>query len=132
MAPHNHKFTPPHAFNTPNSSYKPIYEFTNISSYVCDIDVIQGVQPTTLEDLGVPRQRDPDALPPRNAFEWIMSVLYYAAAGLAQGNALFAIKAGLFTVVLCLPYFIQNSADFAYRECILAVPICGFVKIDSC
>lgn len=66
----------------------------------------------------MPRPRDPDALPPRNAFEWVMSILYYAAASLTHGNALFAIKAGLFTVVLCLPFFIKNSAAFAYRKCI--------------
>lgn len=94
-----------------------------------DPDVIQGVQPSTLEDLGVPRQRDPDALPPRNAFEWIMSVLYYAAAGLAQGNALFAIKAGLFTVVLCLPYFIKDSAGFAYRNRFVWAIIMGQLTI---
>ncbi|KXN81239.1 hypothetical protein AN958_05700 [Leucoagaricus sp. SymC.cos] len=81
-----------------------------------DPDVIQGVGPSTLEDLGMALQRDPDALPPRNAFEWLMSILYYAATGLAHGNVLFAIKAGLFTVVLCLPYFIKNSADFAYQN----------------
>ncbi len=59
-----------------------------------------------------------------------MSVLYYAAAGLAQGNALFAIKAGLFTVALCLPYFIQQSAEFAYREHLHMVPMRGPVGID--
>ncbi|KAF5346488.1 hypothetical protein D9756_010113 [Leucocoprinus leucothites] len=81
-----------------------------------DPDVIQGVQPNTLEDLGMPRQRDPDALPPRNAFEWVMTVLYHAAASLAHGNVLFAIKAGLFTVLLCLPSFIKSSASFAYEN----------------
>jgi hypothetical protein len=68
-----------------------------------------------MEDLGLPRQRDPDALPPRNAFEWVMSVLYYGAAGLAHGNALFAVKAGLFTVALSMPFFFKSSASFAYR-----------------
>lgn len=68
-----------------------------------------------MEDLGSPQQRDPDALPPRNAFEWVMSVLYYGAAGLVHGNALFAVKAGLFTVALSLPFYFKNSASFAYR-----------------
>lgn len=67
------------------------------------------------EDLGLPRQRDPDALPPRNVFEWAMSVLYYGAVGLMHGNVLFAIKAGLFTIALSLPFFFKGSASFAYR-----------------
>jgi hypothetical protein len=45
-----------------------------------------------------------------------MSVLYYACAGLAHGNALFAIKAGLFTILLCIPSFLKSSAEFAYEN----------------
>ncbi|XP_006457385.1 hypothetical protein AGABI2DRAFT_212754 [Agaricus bisporus var. bisporus H97] len=81
-----------------------------------DPDVIQGVQPAMEEDLGLPRQRDPDALPPRNVFEWAMSVLYYGAVGLMHGNVLFAIKAGLFTIALSLPFFFKGSASFAYQN----------------
>ena len=81
--------------------------------------MIQGVQPSTLEDLGMPRQRDPDALPPRNVFDWAMSVLYYAAASCAHGNVLFALKAGIFSVALCLPSFIKSSSTFAYGKWIL-------------
>ena len=82
----------------------------------CIVDVIQGVQPSTLEDLGMPRQRDPDALPPRNVFDWAMSILYYAAASCAHGNVLFALKAGIFSVALCLPSFIKSSSTFAYGK----------------
>ncbi|KAF9446717.1 hypothetical protein P691DRAFT_776668 [Macrolepiota fuliginosa MF-IS2] len=90
-----------------------------------DPDIIQGVQPSTLEDLGMPRPRDPDALPPRNVFEWFMSVVYYALASMTHGNVLFAIKAGLFTVVLCLPFFIKNSAEFAYNNRVVWAIIMG-------
>lgn len=57
-----------------------------------DKDVIQGMQ---REDLGHARMRDPDALPPRNAFEWIMNALYRGCSELVQGNSLYAIKAGV-------------------------------------
>ena len=50
-----------------------------------------------MADLGIPRRRDPDALPPRNFLEWIMSQLYLGVTGLGGGNALFAVKAGLLT-----------------------------------
>ncbi|TFK66336.1 hypothetical protein BDN72DRAFT_880366 [Pluteus cervinus] len=80
-----------------------------------DPDVIQGLEPSVAEDLGLPRRRDPDALPPRNRVEWLMSRVYYAIAGLAGGNVLFALKAGVLTVLLCLPSFLASSAAFAYR-----------------
>ena len=90
------------------------------TAYCRCIDVIQGVQPDKFSELGMPVKRDPDALPPRNVFEWIMSVLYHACLGLGHGSALYAIKAGLFTVLLCFPFFFKNSAQFAYGE--LALP----------
>jgi len=61
------------------------------------VDVIQGMQREWREDLGHARRRDPDALPPRNAFEWVMNALYRGCTELAQGNTLYAIKAGVLT-----------------------------------
>jgi len=61
------------------------------------LDVIQGMQREWREDLGHARRRDPDALPPRNAFEWVMNALYRGCSELAQGNTLYAIKAGVLT-----------------------------------
>jgi hypothetical protein len=60
-------------------------------------DVIQGMQMEWREDLGHTGMRDPDALPPKNAFEWIMNALYRTGLELVQGNSLYAIKAGLLT-----------------------------------
>ena len=60
-------------------------------------DVIQGIQKEWREDLGHARMRDPDALPPKNAFEWIMNALYRGCLELTQGNSLYAIKAGVLT-----------------------------------
>jgi len=60
-------------------------------------DVIQGLSPEVMEDLGMPRRRDPDALPPRNALESFMNVLYHAVFSFGSGNSLFAVKAGIFT-----------------------------------
>lgn len=50
-----------------------------------------------MEDLGLPRHRDPDALPPQNTPEWVLQHIHHMTASLAGGNVLFAIKAGLFT-----------------------------------
>jgi hypothetical protein len=60
-------------------------------------DIIQGIDPSWMEDLGMPRRRDPDALPPHNMLEWVMSHLYDAVAALGGGNSLFAMKAGVLT-----------------------------------
>lgn len=60
-------------------------------------DVIQGMQKEWREDLGHAKRRDPDALPPKNAFEWIMNALYRGCSELVQGNSLYAIKAGVLT-----------------------------------
>jgi len=61
------------------------------------LDVIQGMQREWREDLGHARGRDPDALPPKNAFEWVMNALYRGCSEFAQGNSLYAIKAGVLT-----------------------------------
>lgn len=67
------------------------------TDYVWMPDVIQGMQKEWKEDLGHAGMRDPDALPPRNAFEWIMNALYRGCSELIQGNSLYAIKAGVLT-----------------------------------
>lgn len=61
------------------------------------LDVIQGMQKEWKEDLGHPKMRDPDALPPKNAFEWIMNALYRGCLEFVHGNSLYAIKAGVLT-----------------------------------
>lgn len=59
--------------------------------------MIQGMQKEWREDLGHAKMRDPDALPPKNAFEWVMNALYRGCSELVQGNSLYAIKAGVLT-----------------------------------
>ncbi|KAJ7272064.1 hypothetical protein B0H12DRAFT_1299013 [Mycena haematopus] len=82
-----------------------------------DPDKIPGCPPVVDEyDLGIARRRDPDALPPRNGFEWAMSLLYRGFAELGRGNTLFAIKAATLTVILCLPSLLKSSATFAYEN----------------
>jgi hypothetical protein len=46
-----------------------------------------------MEDLGMARRRDPDALPPKNVFQSLMNLLYHALSALGSGNSVFAIKA---------------------------------------
>lgn len=53
------------------------------------------MEPEWIADLGSASRRDPDALPPRNAFEWVMNFVHQALSGLSHGNVLFALKAGL-------------------------------------
>jgi len=66
-------------------------------AYTLFLDVIQGMQKEWKEDLDHPKMRDPDALPPKNAFEWVMNALYRGISELVQGNSLYAIKAGVLT-----------------------------------
>lgn len=63
------------------------------------IDIVQGKEGPCV-DLGVAQRRDPDALPPGNAFEAIMNLLYHAFQAMSHGNQLFAIKAGILTSLL--------------------------------
>ena len=67
------------------------------ADYTWVLDVIQGLQKEWGEDLGHAKMRDPDALPPKNAFEWVMNALYRGCSELVQGNSLYAIKAGVLT-----------------------------------
>lgn len=59
-------------------------------------DIIQGLS-DVIADLGVPRRRDPDALPPRNSLESFMNLLYHGLSSLGCGNVLFALKAATLT-----------------------------------
>ncbi|RPD56328.1 hypothetical protein L226DRAFT_538461 [Lentinus tigrinus ALCF2SS1-7] len=81
-----------------------------------DPDIIQGIQPDWNDDLGKTGRRDPDALPPANAFQQVMHWVYDLASALTRGNVLFAIKAGLLTVILCIPTFLKATAQFAYSQ----------------
>ncbi|EKM60249.1 uncharacterized protein PHACADRAFT_246113 [Phanerochaete carnosa HHB-10118-sp] len=81
-----------------------------------DPDVVQYMEQEPDMDLGMTGRRDPDALPPSNTFETVMYGLHRLVVGFGNGNAVFAIKAGLLTVLLSLPYRIKGSAHFAYRE----------------
>ncbi|EIN13098.1 hypothetical protein PUNSTDRAFT_139763 [Punctularia strigosozonata HHB-11173 SS5] len=81
-----------------------------------DPNVVQGIGDHWPEDLGQTAGRDPDAMPPANPFEWVMNFLYRNLAALTRGNAVFAIKAGVLTIVLALPIFIQSSAEFGYEN----------------
>ena len=78
------------------------------------IDIVQGVQDDWDEDLGMTSRRDPDALPPSNRFQVVMHWINDLVTSLGRGNALFAIKAGLLTVILCIPSFLKKTAAFAY------------------
>lgn len=67
-------------------------------------EMIPGIQPTWSADLGEPMPRDPDALPPRNAFELVMNGLYRLALAMGHGNMVFAIKAAILTGRLLVSY----------------------------
>ncbi|KAG6918461.1 hypothetical protein DXG01_014088 [Tephrocybe rancida] len=94
-----------------------------------DPDTIQGLAPATLEDIGLPQRRDPDALPPRNVFEVFVGYIYFSVTGLAGGNLLFGIKAGVLTVLLSLPSMLKSTAFFAYDNRFVWAIIMGQVTI---
>ncbi|KAL4245332.1 hypothetical protein ABKN59_008325 [Abortiporus biennis] len=81
-------------------------------------DIVQGLEPDSewAGDLGTPVRRDPDALPPKNFFQLVMYWIYWAISSLASGNTLFALKAGVLTILLSLPTFLKQSASFAYAQ----------------
>ncbi|KIJ33026.1 hypothetical protein M422DRAFT_265055 [Sphaerobolus stellatus SS14] len=78
-------------------------------------DVIPGIS-IKGQDLGEAEPRNPDALPPSNFIELIGTEVYLFLTGLGGGNSLFGLKAGLLSVVLILPNYIQTSAAFAYQN----------------
>jgi hypothetical protein len=75
----------------------PLTSVLGVTDYARVLDVIQGMQKEWREDLGHAKMRDPDALPPKNGFEWVMNALYRGCSELIQGNSLYAIKAGVLT-----------------------------------
>ncbi|KAG1736637.1 uncharacterized protein EDB91DRAFT_1141898 [Suillus paluster] len=81
-----------------------------------DPEMIPGINPAWMTDLGKAVKRDPDALPPRNVFEMAMNWIYRTAISIGGGNVLFALKAGALTVILCIPSFVKSSAEFAYAN----------------
>ncbi|TRM68618.1 hypothetical protein BD626DRAFT_119094 [Schizophyllum amplum] len=81
-----------------------------------DPDVVQGLAPSVEEDLGLAIRRDPDVLPPSNGFEWAMNHIYKVFVALGGGNSIFAVKAGALSIILCMPSFLSNSAEFAYTN----------------
>ncbi|EDQ99398.1 uncharacterized protein LACBIDRAFT_316563 [Laccaria bicolor S238N-H82] len=91
-------------------------------------NVVQGAEPMH-GDLGIARRRDPDALPPRNVLEWCSNYLYLFLTR-RGGNLLYAVKAGLFTVILCLPSFLPSSATFAFKNRSVWAIIMGQVTLS--
>ncbi|PCH32963.1 hypothetical protein WOLCODRAFT_141429 [Wolfiporia cocos MD-104 SS10] len=81
-----------------------------------DPDIIPGMETEWDEDLGMASRRHPDALPPSNLFEHIMAWVHTAIFSLGGGNVMFAVKAGLLTVILSIPSFLKSTAHFAYEE----------------
>jgi hypothetical protein len=81
-----------------------------------DPEIIPGINPAWMTDLGQAVKRDPDALPPKNVLEIAMNWIYRAAIGIGGGNVLFALKAGTLTVILSIPSFLKTSAEFAYAN----------------
>lgn len=59
------------------------------------LDIIPGLDPKSLADLGEAARRDPDALPPRNLLEKTANWVYHGVTKIGGGNALFALKAGI-------------------------------------
>ncbi|KAJ3887529.1 hypothetical protein GG344DRAFT_80639 [Lentinula edodes] len=49
--------------------------------------------------------------------------IYNRVVGLTTGNALYVMKAGVLTTLMCIPFFIPGSAQFAYGEQVLSLLI---------
>ncbi|KAJ3887443.1 hypothetical protein GG344DRAFT_68810 [Lentinula edodes] len=64
--------------------------------------------------LPYPKQRDPDVLLLSNVGEFMDRWIYNRVVGLTTGNTLYAVKAGVPTTLMCIPFFIPGSAQFAY------------------
>ncbi|KAG9311166.1 hypothetical protein JVU11DRAFT_8233 [Chiua virens] len=79
-------------------------------------DVIPGLDPASQTDLGDAVRRDPDVLPPRNALEKTVNWMYHTAKEIGSGNVLFALKAGILTILLALPSFLKSSGGYAYKN----------------
>ncbi|EJD55665.1 hypothetical protein AURDEDRAFT_78909 [Auricularia subglabra TFB-10046 SS5] len=79
-----------------------------------DPDIIPGIQSGPYLDLGETHPRNPDAYPPSNIFQKFGARLSEGVDALTHGNCLFAIKAGLLTILLALPTYMQGSVRLAY------------------
>lgn len=55
------------------------------------------MEPSTQDPVSIGGRRDPDALPPRNAFEAFGRMVYSGFCALGRGNCVFAFKAGIMT-----------------------------------
>jgi hypothetical protein len=58
-------------------------------------DFVAGLDKSAEVALGHVSARDPDALPPRNAFGLIRRSIYRSILSLGHGNSVFALKAGV-------------------------------------
>lgn len=67
-------------------------------------DIVQVFEAGDLPDLGEASRRDPDALPPQNRFQLVMSWIHHGISELASGNSLFALKAGVLTSEYKAPF----------------------------
>jgi hypothetical protein len=72
----------------------------NTSGLTVTIDYIEGLKEKESGELGHPRRRDPDHLPPSNLFEAICYQLRALLRKFYGGNTLFAIKAGTFSSII--------------------------------
>ncbi|KAF9028574.1 hypothetical protein BDZ89DRAFT_1066048 [Hymenopellis radicata] len=109
--PRNHIWTPARKLFTWNN-----WNLSDINDDEEDPHLVQGLDPSVMDDLGMANKRDPDALPPHNVFEWVMNQLYMFFRGCGGGNALYAVKAGILTVIMFIPSFLTTSAEFAYEN----------------
>jgi hypothetical protein len=81
----------------------------NTSGLTVTIDYIEGLKEKESGELGHPRRRDPDHLPPSNLFEAICYQLRALLRRFYGGNTLFAIKAGTFSSIIYIPALIVSN-----------------------
>lgn len=70
-------------------------------------------------DLGNAARRDPDAMPPENLFQLLMSWVYRGYNEFFSGNSLFALKAGVLTSKLysSAPAFPVHHTQLLRQSC---------------
>ncbi|KAK2467251.1 hypothetical protein APHAL10511_000800 [Amanita phalloides] len=98
--------------------------------YEEDPDCIEGIETCDDSFWTRPQRRDPDALPPSNVFERVSDCVYQVTASVCNGNLLYAVKAGVLTVLLFFPCFFQKTAPSAYRERFLWVIFMGQLTLN--
>lgn len=84
-------------YTLPPNVHPPVYGQPLTCIYTLDIVQFMDSDINQDSDLGQTGRRDPDALPPSNAFELVMLWLYQGMAALGGGDVLFAVKGGLLT-----------------------------------